>query len=216
VLPEHVAKSYLAGLGIPMPDGALARDIAAAQAAAARIGYPVALKLQAAALPHKSDAGGVVLGVDYAAAVATAWRQMHESVQRHHPDIAIDGVLVEAMAKPGLEMIVGARRDPAWGPVVVVGLGGIWAEALQDILVLPPDLDATEIVAALKTLKAAPLLAGTRGTPARDVAAVADIVTRIGALVRARPEIAEIEINPLVVFEDGGGALALDALIVAS
>jgi len=215
VLPEHVAKSYLAGLGIPIPSGALARDVAAAQAAATRIGYPVALKLQAAALPHKSDAGGVELGIGDAAALATAWRRMHELVQKHHPGIAIDGVLVEAMARPGLEMIVGARRDSDWGPVVVVGLGGIWAEALQDILVLPPDLDAAEIAAALKTLKAAPLLAGTRGAPARDVAALTDIVTRIGALVRARAEITEIEINPLVVFERGAGALALDALIVA-
>jgi acyl-CoA synthetase (NDP forming) len=215
VLPEHVAKSYLAGLGIPVPNAAMAHDIAAAQAAAAQIGYPVALKLQAAAMPHKSDAGGVMLDVSDPAALATAWHRMHESVLAHHPGIMIDGVLVEAMAKGGLEMIVGARRDPDWGPIVVVGLGGIWAEVLQDILVLPPDLDASELGAELKTLKAAPLLEGTRGAPARDVAALIDIVGRIGSLVRARPEITEIEINPLVVFEQGAGALALDALIVA-
>jgi acyl-CoA synthetase (NDP forming) len=136
-------------------------------------------------------------------------------VLQHHPGIVIDGVLVEAMAKGGLEMIVGARRDSDWGPVVVVGLGGIWAEALQDIVVLPPDLDPSDLGAELRTLKAAPLLDGTRGAPARDIAALADIVGRIGALMRARPEIAEIEINPLVVFERSAGALALDALIVA-
>jgi acetate---CoA ligase (ADP-forming) len=214
VLSEHVAKSYLAGLGIPIPGGAMAHDLAAAQAAAAQIGYPVALKLQAAALPHKSDAGGVVLGVGDPAALATAWRRMHRSVLGHHPGIVIDGVLVEAMAKGGLEMIVGARRDPDWGPVVVVGLGGIWAEALQDIVVLPPDLDASELGAALKTLKAASLFEGTRGAPARDVAALIDVVGRIGSLVRARPEIREIEINPLAVLERGAGVLALDALIV--
>jgi len=212
VLPEHLAKSYLAGLGIPVPNGAMARDLAAAQAAAAQIGYPVALKLQAAALPHKSDAGGVMLDVGDAAALATAWRRMHRAVLERHPGIAIDGVLVEAMAKGGLEMIVGARRDPDWGPVVVIGLGGIWAEALQDILVLPPDLDPSELDASLKTLKAAPLLAGSRGAPARDTAALIDIAGRIGSVVRARSEIAEIEINPLVLFESG--ALALDALIV--
>jgi acyl-CoA synthetase (NDP forming) len=214
VLPEHVAKSYLAGRGIPVPNGAMAGDLTAAQAAAAHIGYPVALKLQSAALPHKSDAGGVTLDVGDPAALAMAWRRMHQSVLQHHPGIAIDGVLVEAMAKRGLEMIVGARRDPNWGPVMVIGLGGIWAEALQDILVLPPDLDPSELGAALKTLKAAPLLGGTRGTPARDTAALIDIVGRIGSLVRARPEITEIEINPLVVFESGAGVLALDALIV--
>ncbi|HLK83088.1 MAG TPA: acetate--CoA ligase family protein [Xanthobacteraceae bacterium] len=214
VLPEHVAKSYLAGLGIPVPKAALARDLPAAQAAAAQIGYPVALKLQAGALPHKSDAGGVVLDIRDAAALASAWRQMHQSVLRRHPGIAIDGVLVEAMAKGGLEMIVGARRDPDWGPVVVIGLGGIWTEALQDILVLPADLDPSELGVELEKLKAAPLIAGTRGAPARDAAALIDIVGRIGALVRARAEIAEIEINPLMVFERGAGVLALDALVV--
>jgi acyl-CoA synthetase (NDP forming) len=214
VLGEHVAKSYLASLGVPVPNGALARDLAAAIAAAAQIGYPVALKLQAAALPHKSDAGGVTLDIADPVALATAWRRMHHCVRRRHPGLTIDGVLVEAMAKSGLEMIVGARRDRDWGPVVVIGLGGIWAEALQDILVLPPDLNSSELGAELKTLKAAPLLEGTRGGPVRDVAALVDIVGRIGSLVRARPEIAEIEINPLVVFERGAGVLALDALIV--
>src|SRR5262249_21424338 len=147
---------------------------------------------QAAALPHKSDAGGVVLNIGDPAALAAAWRRMHESVLQRHPGIVIDGVLVEAMAKGGLEMIVGARRDPDWGPVVVVGLGGIWAEALQDIVVLPPDLDASELGAELRTLKAAPLLDGSRGTPARDVTALIDVVRRIGSLVRGRPEITEV------------------------
>jgi acyl-CoA synthetase (NDP forming) len=215
VLPEHVAKSYLAGLGIPVPNGAMAHDLAAAQATAGQIGYPVALKLQAAALPHKSDAGGVMLNIGDPAALATAWHGMHQSVLGHHPGIVIDGVLVEAMVKGGLEMIVGARRDPDWGPVVVVGLGGIWAEALQDILVLPPDLDPSDLGAELKRLKAAPLFEGTRGAPARDVTALIDVVGRIGSLMRARPEIAEVEINPLVVFERGSGVMALDALIVA-
>jgi acetate---CoA ligase (ADP-forming) len=214
VLAEHVAKSYLASLGVPVPNGALAGDLAAAKAAAAQIGYPVALKLQAAALPHKSDAGGVMLDIGDPAALATAWRRMHQCVQQRHPGLAIDGVRVEAMAKGGLEMIVGARRDRDWGPVVVIGLGGIWAEALQDVVVLPPDLDPSELGSQLKMLKAAPLLEGTRGGRVRDVAALVDIVGRIGSLVRARPEIAEIEINPLVVFERGAGVLALDALIV--
>jgi len=214
VLPEHAGKAYLAGLGVPVPRGGLARDPDEAQAIAARTGYPVALKLQAAALPHKSDAGGVILDVGDGAALAAAWRRLHDAVRRQRPDIAIDGVLVEAMAKPGLDMIVGARRDPDWGPVVVIGLGGIWAEALADILVLPPDLDREELADELKKLKAAPLLDGSRGTAPRDVAALLDIVTLIGSVVRARLEIAEIEINPLRLFERGAGALALDALIV--
>jgi len=216
VLPEYVSKAYLAGLGVPVPEGGLARDIAEARATAARIGYPVALKLQAAALPHKSDAGAVRLGIADTAALDKDWRAMHAAVRARHPDIAIDGVLVEAMAGPGLEMIVGARRDADWGPVIAVGLGGIWAEALRDVLVLAPDLDRGEIAAALGTLKTAPLLAGVRGEAPRDVDALLDVVEAIGALVRVREEIAEIEINPLRLFARGKGALALDALIVTN
>jgi acyl-CoA synthetase (NDP forming) len=213
VLAEHAGKAWLAGHGIAVPAGGLAADLDAALALATRVGYPVALKLQSAALPHKSDAGAVVLDVGSAAALTAAWPRLHDTVRRAHPDLGIDGVLVEAMAKPGLDMIVGARRDPDWGPVLVIGLGGIWTEALADNLVLPTDLDADELAAELNELKAVPLLAGFRGAAPRDVAALVGIAQRIGAVIRAHPEIADLEINPLRVFERGCGAAALDVLI---
>jgi acyl-CoA synthetase (NDP forming) len=210
-LTEHASKTYLAALGIPVPRGELARDLAAAQAAAAAIGFPVALKLQSPALTHKSDIGGVALNVT-ARGLPKTWRKLEAIARRRK--IALDGILVEAMAGPALEAIVGARRDPRWGPVLLVGLGGIWAEALADVRLLPPDLAEAEIAAEIAKLKGAKLFAGLRGAPPADVAALAALVARIGALMRARPEIAEIDLNPVAVFAEG--VLALDALIVAA
>jgi acyl-CoA synthetase (NDP forming) len=212
-LPEHEGKAYLTALGIAVPPGALARSTAEAKEIAARVGYPVALKAQAAALAHKSDAGGVALGIGDAAALEAAWRAIHERIAAARPGLALDGVLVETMAAPGVELIVGARRDPAWGPVVLVGLGGIWTEALDDVRLMPADLPREQVIAEIGRLKGAKLLAGLRGAPAVDIAAIADVTVRIGALLRARPEIAEIDINPLVAYP--AGVLALDALVVA-
>ena len=208
---EHQGKAWLAAAGIPVPPGVLARDLDAALAAAGRIGYPVVLKAQASELPHKSDVGGVVVGLADAAALRAGWTRLHESVARHRPELALDGVLVEAMGARGVELVVGARRDPQWGPVVLVGLGGVWIEALKDVRVLPADLAEADIVAELRQLKAAPLLDGIRGAAGVDLAAVARVVAAIGAQMRANPALAEIDINPLVGRPDG--VLALDALL---
>jgi len=209
-VPEYEGKAYLAALGIPVPAGALARDVDEATRTAARIGYPVALKAQAATLAHKSDAGGVVLNITEDASLAAAWERIAQSIASAH--ITLDGMLVEAMAEPGIEMIVGARRDPHWGPVVLVGLGGIWTEALDDVRLMPPDLPRERIVAEINQLKGARVLHGLRGAPGVDIEALADAAARIGALMKSRAEIAEIDINPLMVYPHG--VLALDALIV--
>jgi acyl-CoA synthetase (NDP forming) len=110
-------------------------------------------------------------------------------------------------------MIVGAKRDPGWGPVVLVGLGGIWTEALDDVRLMPADFSREQVIAEIAKLKGARLLQGLRGAAPVDVVAVADVATRVGALMRARPDISEIDINPLVAYPEG--VLALDALIVA-
>ncbi len=213
-LTEHASKATIAKLGIPVPKGGMARDLAGAKAIAAAIGFPVALKLQAAALPHKSDAGAVLLGIADEGALAQGWDKLMQIAARH-AGLVVDGVLVEAMARPGLEMIVGARRDRDWGPVALVGLGGIWTEALHDVRVLPIGLPADEIADEIGKLKGAALLRGIRGAAARDTAALAETVERIGALMAARPQISEIDLNPVMVYGAGEGVLALDALIVA-
>jgi acyl-CoA synthetase (NDP forming) len=213
-LAEHEGKAYLAALGIAVPQGGLARDLADAKTIAARIGYPVVLKAQAAALAHKSDAGAVALNLADADALAAAWQRITQSLAAAQPAVTLDGLLVEAMVPRGVEMIVGARRDPAWGPVVLVGLGGIWTEALDDVRVMPADLTHAQVVAEIEALKGARLLRGLRGAPPVDMAAIGDVVTLVGALMRARPEVAEIDINPLMAYPDR--VLALDALIVTS
>jgi len=214
-LTEYASKRYIAKLGIQIPTGMLVGNLLDATQAAAAIGFPVALKLQAAALPHKSDVGAVLLGINDDTQLAHAWAKLQQ-VGSRYPDLAIDGVLVEAMAPRGLEMIVGARRDPDWGPVTLVGLGGVWAEALHDVRVLPVDLDLDEISEEIGKLRGAPLLRGMRGEAARDVAALATTVQRIGSLLAAQPEIREIDLNPVTVYDAGEGVLALDALIVTN
>jgi acyl-CoA synthetase (NDP forming) len=211
-LAEYRGKEVLAQLGIPVPKGGLACDVAEAKRMAADIGYPVVLKAQSADLPHKTEAGGVVVNLADDAALEQGWKRLHDNVARAKPGLVLDGVLVERMGRPGIEMVVGARRDRNWGPVLLVGLGGIWIEALKDVRLLAPDLPERRIIEEIGLLRGAAVLAGLRGAPAVDVKAVAGVVAKLGALMCSRPEIAEVDINPLVAREDG--VLALDALVV--
>jgi acyl-CoA synthetase (NDP forming) len=213
-IPEFRSKALLAGAGVPVPRGELARDLDRAPDIAARVGYPVALKAQAAALTHKSDAGGVILNVGDVSELRAAWAKLDDNVQRARPGLALDGVLIEAMAPKGLELIVGARRDPQWGAVLMLGLGGVWVEALKDVALLPAGAGTAAIIEALDGLKGSPLLRGARGAPPVDIDAVATIARTVGLLLQGSPEIAELELNPLVAYPRGQGALALDALVV--
>jgi len=209
-LLEYVGKAYLGALGIAVPKGQLTRDLTAAKMIASEIGYPVALKAQASALSHKSDRGGVILGVESEEMLTSAWHKMQSAMS----DIGLDGILIEQMVKGGLEMIVGARRDPNWGPVVMVGLGGIFVETLKDVRLMPAWLPKERIIEECYRLNGAAMLRGMRGRPAVDVEALADVVLRVAAAMTARAEITEIDINPLTVLPAGQGAIALDALIV--
>jgi acyl-CoA synthetase (NDP forming) len=215
VIPEFAAKKILADAGIPVPRAALAKNLNDAQPAATQIGYPVVLKAQSAALSHKSDVGGVALGIADDASLANAWRKLHADIAKARPDLQLDGVLIEAMTRPGVELILGARNDPDWGPSLTVGLGGIWTEALRDVRVMPAWLAPSAIADELRKLKGAVLLTGYRGKPALDIDAAAEIAAKLGQFVSAHPEVAEIDINPLVVYPKGEGAIAVDALIVA-
>ncbi len=213
VLPEYKSKEILQQMGIPIPAGRLARSVEEAIAIAREIGFPVALKAQAVELPHKSDAGGVALGIDSDTALAEAWSAMHRNVRSHLPELELEGVLVERMGQKGVELIVGARNDPQWGPVLLVGMGGVLAEALRDVRLLPPNLSTEAIKEELYRLRSAALLRGFRGSPALDVEAAAEAIRRLGTLMQTTARIAEIDINPLVVYPQGAGAIALDALI---
>jgi acyl-CoA synthetase (NDP forming) len=212
--PEWLGKKALRALGVATPDGDLARSADEAAQIAERIGFPVAMKAQAADLAHKTEAGGVMLNIADANAARTAYATLCANVARAQAGVTLDGVLVEKMSKRGLELLVGARRDPRWGPVVVIGLGGTLIEAIGDVRLLPPDLTEEAIVAEFRNLKTARLLDGFRGAPAVDVEAAARVAARIGALMLSEPSIVEIDINPLMAHAKGEGVTALDALIV--
>lgn len=210
-LPEWRGKQVLASIGLPVPEGGLAVTVEQAAETAKAIGYPVVAKAQAAGLQHKTEAGAVILGIEDEDALRTAWMTLAQRTARAGVR-ELDGVLVEAMAGPGTELMVGARRHPDWGPVVMAGLGGIWVEALRDVRLLPPDLPEREIVAELRQLRTARLLDGFRGQPPADLGAVARAVAAVGRLMTDCPQVTEIDINPLLARPDG--VLALDALIV--
>lgn len=218
VVPEYKAKALLAPAGITFPNSQFAPDADAAVAAAEAIGYPVVMKAQAAALGHKSDAGGVILNLKSADEVRAAFDRMYANVSAYNAAIALDGVLIEAMGKMGTEMIVGAKSDPEWGPVVLAGFGGVTAEILKDVKLFTPDMGREAVIEGLLSLKQAPILKGYRGAPALDVEALADLIVQVGQVMTGNPSIREIDLNPVIIHPKGpngaGGVVALDALML--
>jgi acyl-CoA synthetase (NDP forming) len=213
-VPEYVGKAWLRELGVRVPAGRLVEDLEQAHEAARAIGYPVVIKAQMTGLNHKSDVGGVIVGIRNANELAAAWDRLHANLSAAIAKPALDGVLVEQMVPAGLEMVVGAKNDPGWGPVILVGLGGVWIEALRAVELLPPDITHARAVERIAAMKGAALLGAFRGQPPRDVRALADVVLTLGNAMRADPSIREIDLNPVMVFAAGAGAMALDALIV--
>jgi acyl-CoA synthetase (NDP forming) len=214
VIPEHAAKALLAPFGFAFPPSHLATSPAEARALAEQLSFPVVLKAQSSALSHKSDAGGVLLNLRDADAVEAGWHRMVADVAGHLPDVALDGILVEKMGARGVELIVGARSDPDWGPVILVGFGGVQAEILKDVRLIAPGMSRSAILAEIGQLKAAALLHGWRGSPALDLDALAALVERLGAVMLANPRIREIDLNPVILYPQGQGVVALDALML--
>lgn len=214
VIPEYRAKQILAPLGIAFPEGRFATTLDEALAAGGAIGYPVALKAQSPELSHKSDAGGVIIAIADAGALAQAWTRLHADVAHHCPGLTLDGVLVEKMGRRGVELIIGAKTDPDWGPVILAGFGGVTAEILQDVRLLTPDLTVDGIVRELNLLKSAAILRGYRGSPALDIEAVANLIATLGRILLSEPGIRELDLNPVIVYPKGEGVVALDALML--
>lgn len=211
---EHRGKALLRAAGLPVPPGGLARDLAEARRIAARIGWPVALKAQAASLTHKTEAGGVRLALADPAALAGAWDEIAAALARSRPGLVLDGMLVEAaLPRPGAELILAARRDPDWGAYLAVGLGGVFAEVLGELRLIPAGADAAEITAGIRALRGARILDGFRGTAPLALPAAAGFALGLLGLLARRPDLAEIEVNPLAVYPDR--VVALDVLVSA-
>jgi acyl-CoA synthetase (NDP forming) len=205
-LDADAAAELLGSFAIPVVRSRIVADVAGAQSAADELGYPVALKAAAPELVHKSDVGGVALGLRDADAVRAAFETMAARLGDR-----MGGALVQTMSAPGIETIVGCTHDPLFGPLVLFGLGGVTAELLGDraLRIVPlTDEDARELV---RSLRGSPLFFGYRGRPAVDVDALEDLLLRVGCLADELPEVAEMDLNPVIVGERG--ALAVDVKI---
>lgn len=215
VLCEWQARPLLTAYGIdPHSAGTLVHSASEAAAAASAAGRSVALKVQSAGILHKTEAGGVALNCS-GEVVRAAYARVLAAAKRHAPTAVIDGVLVQPMAPPGREVILGINHDPRWGPMLMVGLGGVMVEALGDVALAPVPLDYDAALALIGRLKTAAVLGAFRGTPEADVEALADLMVRLSHFAADHAEhIAEVDLNPVIVHGKGQGVSVVDALIV--
>ena len=213
-LDEVAAKKLLAAAGIPVVVETLVKSGADAAAAVEALGQPAAMKLVSPDILHKSEIGGVMLKVEPEDAAA-AYETLRERGRKHKPDAAIEGVVVAPMIDGGVETILGVKRDPVFGPVVVFGLGGVFVEVLQDVTRRLAPFGVEEALEMIREIKGYPLLEGVRGGPAADVDTLAEALSRLSVLAHEnRDRIDSIDINPFLVLPEGQGACAVDALIV--
>lgn len=212
-LVEHEAKEILAACGIAVTREALASSPAEAVALAEQIGYPVALKVQSPAIPHKTEVGGIKLDLRTEAQVREAYEEILANVARHAPTASITGILVQEMVTGGVEVIVGTTQDPVFGPCVMFGLGGIFVEVLHDVSFRVAPLTRRDAEEMVREVRGYPLLEGVRGTARANIGALIDVIQKVAALaVACADQIASLDINPLIVLPEG--ARAVDALIV--
>jgi acetate---CoA ligase (ADP-forming) len=214
-LSEFDSKSLLRDAGIALPDEVLVSNRDELDAAIARAGFPLVIKIQSRDIPHKSEVGGVRVNIASKGEAFAAYQALLESAGRHRPDAAIQGVLVGPMAKKGVEIIVGTLLDATFGPMIMVGLGGITTELFKDVIYRPAPVSAAEATAMLAELKSAPLLNGFRGAVKTDIAALSQLIAQISMLAaQFVNEISEIELNPVLVHPQGHGVTIVDALVV--
>jgi len=212
-LLEPEAKAICAEYGIPVPEGRVARTPEEAVRIAEEIGYPVVLKIVSPDVLHKSDVGGVLLNVLDADGVREGFKRIIDTVRAHVPDARVLGVLVEEMAPKGItEVIVGAIKDPQFGPTLMFGLGGIFVEVLKDVSFRVAPIDERDAYEMISEIRAYPILKGYRGQPPADVDTIARILLSASRLVMDHPEIKEMDLNPIIVYEKG--AKTVDARII--
>jgi 4-hydroxybutyryl-CoA synthetase (ADP-forming) len=213
-LLEEEGYEVLRAYGFPTPKSILAATEEEGVRAGNEIGYPVVMKIASPDIIHKSDAGGVKVGVKTDEELRASFRSIMENAKKYKADAKIKGILIQEMVKSAKETILGASQDPTFGPVIMFGLGGIYVEVLKDVVfrVAPIDeREAANMVEAIKTIK---LLKGVRGEKPSDLKAIADSLQRLSQLVVDFPEIKEFDINPLLVLEEGKGARVVDARII--
>lgn len=206
------AADILASAGVAVVPCELATSADAAARAAERLGYPVALKIESPDILHKTEAGGVRLGIVGKADLRAAFTEIIDMARAHDPSARIAGVVVQKMAEPGAEMVIGVHQDPAFGPVVMAGLGGILVEVLKDVAFAAAPITRADAAAMIAGLRGARVLDGVRGGPAADRDGLCELLVNVSRLAAAGPRLAELDLNPVIVGPNG--ATAVDWLML--
>jgi len=212
VLTEIESKEVLARAGVPVAGAALATTAAEAGKAAKKVGFPVVLKIVSPDITHKSDVGGVKVGLGSKKDVEAAFAAIMKSVKKKQPKARIEGVAVQKMAPEGTQVIVGMSKDPQFGPVMMFGLGGVLVEVLKDVSFRIVPLEPRDAKQMIREIKGYPVLEGVRGQDAADVEALESLILQVSAFAEANPQVEEIDLNPVFAYPDG--AIAVDARIV--
>jgi acetate---CoA ligase (ADP-forming) subunit beta len=212
ILTEFESKRVLRQAGIPIVETRLAKNQKEAASISQRIGFPVVLKIASPDVVHKTDSGGVKLGLKNASEVKKAYDDILRSVKKKYPRALIHGISVQKMARPGTEVIIGTTKDPQFGPVIMFGLGGIFVEVLKDVSfrVIPVNRkDAQEMI---QEIKGFPLLRGYRGQEPSSIPALIAIILKVSRFMNENPQVREMELNPIFAYRDK--SLAVDARII--
>jgi acetyltransferase len=213
-LGELEAREVIEAYGMRLPQSKLARSPEEAAQFASEIGFPVVMKISSPDILHKSDIGGVKVGVADPAQARDTFDLIEYRARKYSPTATIWGILVQEQVRKGREILVGVSRDPQFGPLVAFGMGGIYVEVLKDVAFRLAPLSRQEATAQVRAIRTFPLLRGVRGEPPADIAAAEEVLLRVSQLVSDFPEIVEMDINPLVVYNQGEGAIVLDARII--
>jgi acetyltransferase len=213
-LLSHEAQAVMKAAGITIPRSFIAHNLQEAVKYAEEIGYPVVMKIVSKDIIHKSDAGGVALDLEHEGEVIDAYQAIMRNARKYDRTAKITGVEVSEMVKSGTETIIGARRDPSFGPVVMFGLGGIYVEVMKDVSFRAYPVTRKEALTMMEETRSYPILLGVRGEEQRDIGGVVETILKVGAVIDTCTSITDIEINPLVVYEHGEGVKAVDVRIL--
>lgn len=211
-LTEYESKEILKGAGVPVIETRLAKDKEEAVSLSKRLGFPVVLKIASPDIIHKSDSGGVKLGLKNPEEVKKAYNEMVRNIRRQYPKAILQGVTVQKMLKPGIEVIVGTSKDPQFGPVIMFGLGGIFVEVLKDVSFRIIPIDRRDALEMIQEIKGYPLLQGYRDKEPVKISNLVNLLLKISKLMERNPGIEELELNPIFVYKNS--LMAVDARMV--
>jgi acyl-CoA synthetase (NDP forming) len=211
-LTEVESKQLLKRAGIPVVEAKLAMTKKQAVSMSRELGFPVVLKVISADVIHKSDSGGVRLGLANSTQVSRAYSDIMSSVMQRHPQATIQGISVQPMAPPGIEVIIGMSTDPQFGPVIMFGLGGVLVEILKDVSFRIVPVTTTDAGEMIREIRGYPVLAGFRGQKAASVPALEELIVKVSRFIEKNPQVRELDLNPVFAYEDK--AVAVDARVV--